>query len=77
MRRSQSTGNVQMSLYNDSTTRLQWRSDIDKKSTETLRQASHTSVLRNAGITDEACRVTNSDKYLALKLSREFDHVLD
>ena len=69
LKRSQSVGNIQHSLYYESAIRAQKSSEIDRKSAEGRRKASSSSVLKNAGITND---ITNSDRYLAIKLTKEF-----
>lgn len=48
----------------------------EREARMSIRNMSQSSVLENAGMV-KAKEVTNSDRYLAIKLSREFDQVLE
>ena len=74
LKRSSSTGNITAELYNMAAENKKKKVDMEFMSVMSLKVSSHQTVLANAGIAEGI--VTNSDKYQANRLQREFDGIL-
>jgi len=73
-KRAKSSGDIGSQLYLDGVLRRERQFSAERESQMSLRRKNYVSVLENAGISNGS--LTQSDRYQAVKLTKEFDAAL-